>query len=324
MNQRSKPGPNDALATRPGWSRLSEAAAELHAAELLARDPLAAPATVVPHLREFWRAITAAAVAAGIGERDAAEPESWLAAAHPGLELADRSALLGHWRSLAGERAPSKRELVVHSEAARSLLARLEPEIGGVPLVRRKRRIQWAVLGVIVLLTPLALYVALNTEVPGSGPWRAAYYPDPEFEGRPTIVREDLLDHDWGDGAPHDVIPPDKFSVRWDTCLDLEQAGPVVFQVNANDGARVYINGEQVIDAWERDPVTNRRGFGSAELYLDAGVHHLRVDYYESLGEANIKLSASLDQSLPGPLSREHLRYPGDDFDEDDPCAAVR
>ncbi|MFO7566850.1 MAG: PA14 domain-containing protein, partial [Enhygromyxa sp.] len=167
---------------------------------------------------------------------------------------------------------------------------------------------------------------ALHTEVPGTGPWRAAYHADTAFESRPVLVREDSVEHDWKDTAPHEKIAPDKFAVRWDTCLrlDEEPAGPVVLQVNANDGARVFVDGEQVIDAWDRDPKGGRRGFGSAELELEAGVHHLRVEYFESLGDAHIKLSASLDGSLPGPLPRERLSYPGDDFDESDPCAAVR
>lgn len=312
------------LEQRPGWTELREAADELHAAELLVGDPLATATTAVPHLRAFWRMIAAAGRAAGIGKRDAAEPDAWLDGELLGLDGKARQALRGHIRSLAAAQPPSKRELRAQVAAARSLLARLEPEVGGVPLYRRKRRVLWASVGTAVILTPLALYVALNTEVPGTGPWRAAYHADKALESRPVVVREDTIEHDWNDTAPLEQIAPDKFSVRWDTCLRIDQAGPVVVQVNANDGARVLIDGELVIDAWDRNPTTRRRGFGSAELELDAGIHHLRVEYFESLGDASIKLSASLDGSVPGPLAREQLLYPGDEIDEQDPCAAVR
>lgn len=319
---------SESLEARPGWTSLRDAAEELHAAALLVGDPIAKPTTAIPHLREFWPAILAAASAAGIGERHADGPEAWLAAGVPGLDARTQQVLQDQLRLLAGGpedmSPPSKRALRGQVAAAQALLAVLEPEIGGVPLYRSKRRRLWATVGTAVVLTPLALYVALHVEVPGSGPWRAAYYADTEFESRPVIVREDDIEHDWGDGAPHEKIAPDKFSVRWDTCLHVEEAGPVVLQVNADDGARVFVDGEQVIDAWERDPTVRRRGFGSAELELEAGVHHLRVDYYESLSDARIKLSASLDGSLPGPLERDQLIYPGDDFDEQDPCAAVR
>jgi hypothetical protein len=309
---------------RPGWTQLREAADELHAAELLVGDPLATPTTAVPHLRAFWRAIAAAGRAAGIGKRDAEAPETWLDGEIVGLDAKARQTLVGHVRALAGEQVPNKRELRTHVAAARSLLARLEPEIGGTPLYRRKRQTLWAAVGSAIVLLPIALYFVLHVEVPGTGPWRAAYYADKALESRPVVVREDTIEHDWKDTAPHEKIAPDKFSIRWDTCLRVEQAGPVVFQVHANDGARVYVDGELLIDAWEKDPSTRRRGFGSGELELEPGIHHLRVEFFESLGDASIKLSASLDGNLPAPLERERLLYPGDDFDEQDPCAAVR
>lgn len=312
------------LDARPGWTTLREAADELHAAELLVGDPLATPSTAVPHLRAFWQAIAKAGSAACIGKRDADDAIAWLEGELVGLDASARQALSKHVRSLAGEQAPSKRELRAHVAAARSLLARIEPEIGGVPLYRRKRRVLWSTVGTAIVLLPLALYVALNREVPGTGPWRAAYYADKALEGSPVIVREDTIEHDWNDTAPLEKIAPDKYSVRWDTCLRIDQAGPVVFQVRANDGARVLVDGELLIDAWEKNPATGRRGFGSGELELEAGIHHLRVEYFESMGDASIKLSASLDGSLPGPLERERLLYPGDDLDEQDPCAAVR
>ena len=86
--------------------------------------------------------------------------------------------------------------------------------------------------------------------------------------------------------------------------------------VKANDAARVFIDGESVVNAWDKDKKTGKRGHGSATIELDAGIHHLRVEYFESLGSADIKFAASFDESIPGPLSAEILRYPGDDLDE--------
>jgi hypothetical protein len=290
---------HESLATRPGWTKLREATDELHAAELLVGDPLATPATAVPHLRAFWRTIASACSEAGLA---AANAPAWLEA----------------------ESLPSKRELRGHVVEARALLARVEPEIGGVPLYRRKRRILWTAVGTAVVLTPLMLYVALHVDVPGTGPWRASYFTDKALESRPVVVREDSIEHDWNDTAPLEMLPPDKFSIRWDTCLRIDEAGPVVFQIHANDGARVFVDGQTVIDAWDKDPTTRRRGFGSGEIDLAAGIHHLRVEFFESMGDASIKFSASLDGNLPGPLERDRLLYPGDELDEQDPCGAVR
>jgi hypothetical protein len=319
----------ESLATRPGWAELGKAGDALHAAELLLGDPIAAPTSALPHLREFWAAIVAAGVAAGLG-RVGDEPTNtlagarqWLASELPGAADGLRHACAEQLETLASA-DPSKPALRRHASVARRLLAALEPEIGGVPLRRRRLKLLWSSVGVAIVVLPILLYTLLLAEVPGTGPWRAAYYADTEFKDDPVVVREDSVDHDWKDTAPHEKLAPDKYSVRWDTCVQIDEPGPVVFQVNANDGARILLDGELVIDAWDKHPITNRRGFGSAELVLEPGVHHLRVEFFESLGNAHIKLSASFDGELPGPIPRDRLRYPGDDFDEQDPCAAVR
>jgi hypothetical protein len=311
------------LSERPGWEQLRRAADELHAAELLIGDPLASPRTAVPHLQEFWTELVAAGLAAGLGA--SREPEAWLQGCEiAGLGNRERAALLDHWRALQAGGMPQASMLRAHTRSARALLGRMEPIIGGVPLYARKRRVRWAIVGVAIMLLPVLIYTALHSELDGEGPWHATYFGDRKLEQQATIVREADINHDWSKDAPHDAVPPDKFSARWDTCLRIDEAEPLILQVNANDGARVYVDGAVVIEAWDKSPETRKRGFGSAELTLEPGVHHLRVEYFESLGAATLKFAASFDGELPVPVPNDRLLYPGDDFDEDDVCAAVR
>jgi hypothetical protein len=308
---------------RPGWAQLRSAGDELHAAELLIGDPLASPHTAVPHLREFWTQMLAAASAAGLA--NAHEPDAWLRSCEiAGLDARDRTALLDHWLALQSAEAPDARMLRAHARAARAFVLLVEPIIGGVALYTRKRRIMWGVVGVAIVLLPFLTYAALKTEVPGDGPWRATYFSDRKLENQAKVMRELDINHDWSKDAPMEALPPDKFSGRWDTCLRIAESDAVVLQVNANDGARVLIDGELVIDAWEKSAETRKRGFGSIELPLEPGIHHLRVEYFESLGAASIRFAASFDGELPAALPSERLLYPGDDLDEDDPCADVR
>jgi hypothetical protein len=313
------------LSERPGWEQLRRAADELHAAELLTGDPIASPRTAVPHLQAFWTELVAAALAAGLAKADAREVEDWLRSCEiAGLASRERAALLDHWRALQAGGVPQAGAMRAHTRSARALLGRMEPLIGGVPLLARKRRARWAAVGVAIVLLPVLTYTALHTEAEGEGPWRATYFSDRKLEKEATVVREADINHDWGKDAPHDAVPPDKFSARWDTCLRIDEANPLILQVNANDGARVYVDGETVIDAWEKAPKTRKRGFGSAELTLEPGVHHLRVEYFDSMGAASMKFAASFDGELPVPLPNDRLSYPGDDFDEEDPCEAAR
>jgi hypothetical protein len=47
-----------------------------------------------------------------------------------------------------------------------------------------------------------------------------------------------------------DTIPADRFSVRWDSCLTLDVAQEVAFQLTSDDGSRLFIDGKQTIDNW--------------------------------------------------------------------------
>lgn len=317
------------LSERPGWEQLRRAADELHAAELLIGDPLASPRTAVPHLQEFWTELVAAGLAAGLGPgpagADARKHEAWLSTCEiAGLDNRERAALLDHWRALQAGGVPHASTMRAHARSARKLLGRMEPIIGGMPLYARKRRARWAVVGVAIVLLPVLVYTALQTELDGDGPWRATYFRDRKLEKQATRLREANINHNWGKDAPYDAVPPDKFSARWDTCLRIDEASLVILQVHANEGARVYVDGETVIDAWEKAPKPRKRGFGSAELTLEPGVHHLRIDYVESMGAASMKFAASFDGEMPVPVPNDRLLYPGDDFDEEDACAAVR
>jgi hypothetical protein len=256
-------------------------------------------------------------MAAGIGTGPGVD--AWLSSAIPGVDARLLQACRRHHAELGEEL--STRALRGQLEAGRRLLATLEPQIGGEALRRRKRRILWSSVGVAVVLLPVLVYALLHTEIPGQGPWRAAYHADRKLESKPVVRREQSVDHDWGKKAPLEEIPPEKFSVRFDTCLHIDEASSAVFQLNANDGGRVFLDGETLIDAWDKDPKTRRRGVGTAKIDLEAGVHHLRVEYFQGLGSASLLLSASFDGEVPAALPSDRLSYPGDDFDEADPCA---
>lgn len=317
----------ETLAARPGWEQLRRAGAELHAAEVLLGDPIAEDATALVHLRAYWTAIHAAGQAARLGDPAGETPAAWLGAPISGLDKGTRAKLrrqLGELDAGLGEGLSARFGLRAHARSARELFEALEPLIGGVPLRRRRLRRLWGTVAVVLLLGPLASYYALTRKIEGAGPWRATYYADRELDKELTVLRELTVDHDWASGAPLEAVPPDKFSVAWDTCVVLPEVTNLVLQVNANDGARVLVDGEPVIEAWERDPKTRKRGSGSGAVELDAGIHHLRAEYFESMGKASIKLSASFDDEIPAAIPSASLRYPGDRIDEDDPCAGVR
>jgi len=116
--------------------------------------------------------------------------------------------------------------------------------------------------------------------------WRGEYYNNRSFTGSPVLVRDDAnLDFNWGIGTPAASLPADNFAVRWTRNLTFG-VGTYRFRVLADDGVRLWVDEQLVIDDW-RD---GGAGEVSGEAALAQGQHSLRVEYYEASGEASFKL----------------------------------
>jgi hypothetical protein len=155
----------------------------------------------------------------------------------------------------------------------------------------------------------------------GVGQWHGAYYPGKDFRGEPDTRREADVDFSWGLLPPTDSIPADRFAARWTTCLNLDKDVEASFMLIADDGAKLLIDGEVVIDLWEPPEDVEMPFSHGREHALTSGVHRVEVEYREEDEAAEVHLLATFDKDIPpGPLPSNSLDYPGDDFDEDDPC----
>ncbi|HSJ59565.1 MAG TPA: PA14 domain-containing protein [Anaerolineae bacterium] len=119
--------------------------------------------------------------------------------------------------------------------------------------------------------------------------WRGSYYPVRDLSGAPRFERNDpAIDFNWGAGSPRHDIPAENFAVRWTRRLQLSQGGTYRFVVVSDDGARLWIDGQLIIDSW-RDGYTT----DEATIALAAGGHDVRLEFYEHLGGALIRLTWS-------------------------------
>ena len=124
------------------------------------------------------------------------------------------------------------------------------------------------------------------TPTPAAVGWRAEYYANRSLSGAPALVRGDPdVNFNWGAFSPAASIPADDFSARWTRSLGFS-AGVHRFYVRSDDGVRVWLDGELIVDQWhDASNVTY-----SAERTLSAGTHAVRVEYYENRGDAQIQL----------------------------------
>ncbi|MEM6993382.1 MAG: PA14 domain-containing protein [Myxococcota bacterium] len=145
-------------------------------------------------------------------------------------------------------------------------------------------------------------------------PWRGEYYSNEEFKGKAEIDFTDKLEFNFGRGPPLESMPKDEFSIRWTTCLQVEEDGEFAFELTSDDGSRLFVDGVQVVDNW--GPHGRRAKDGSIDL--EVGPHLLEVEYFDRRYEGKVKLhydaEGGRDFALIPP---EVLKAPAEG---DDPC----
>jgi hypothetical protein len=135
-------------------------------------------------------------------------------------------------------------------------------------------------LALLLPASPRALAAPLQ-QAP-SGSWLAQYWNGIDLAGAPAVQRiESAINHNWGAGSPDPAIQSDFFSARWTGSFSLP-AGTYRLRTRSDDGMRVRVNNQLVIDDWVQHAVTERM----AEIQLAAGLHTFVIEYFEYQGEA--------------------------------------
>ena len=123
------------------------------------------------------------------------------------------------------------------------------------------------------------------------------YYANPDLTDLALVRVDPNVDYDWGTGSYDANGSADSFSVRWSGQVESQFTETYTLFVNANDGARLWVNGQSLVDQFESALVNE----ASATIELVAGrKYDIQLEYRENTGDASVKLEWSSDQ-----LSRE-------------------
>ena len=159
------------------------------------------------------------------------------------------------------------------------------------------------VTGALVFLSAVAAVLSLTAK-PKTG-WRASYYPNGELRPPAKEREESQIKFNWRSEAPMAGMPKDHFSVRWNTCLALPSARALHVTVGSNDGARVKLDGQTIIDNWKLQYFAWR----SHKVKVPAGTHRLQVEYFENTGDARVEVTVR-DLQRRAPLEQKHFKLP--------------
>jgi hypothetical protein len=105
---------------------------------------------------------------------------------------------------------------------------------------------------------------------------------------RVTATRTDAkIDFDWGTSSPLNGIDSDFFTTRWLGEIEPPLTGTYTFFTESDDGVRLWVNDQLIVDKWILQPATEWGG----SINLTAGNKYpIRLEYFEEQGGAVMKL----------------------------------
>ncbi|MEM7553097.1 MAG: PA14 domain-containing protein [Cyanobacteria bacterium P01_A01_bin.84] len=127
--------------------------------------------------------------------------------------------------------------------------------------------------------------------IPGTGTGlRGEYYDNINFTDLNLTRIDPTINYDWSIGSPDTSINPDTFSVVWSGQIEAKYSELYTLYSTTDDGVRVFIDDELVIDSFINQPATERSG----SIDLEAGQrYNIRIEYYENRGLASAELEWS-------------------------------
>jgi len=123
---------------------------------------------------------------------------------------------------------------------------------------------------------------------PGQHGLKGEYFNNMTLEGEPVLTRiDDMLNFDWGGGAPAADVNSDCFSARWTGFLIPMVTGKYKIGITCDDGMRLSIDDQLILEDWGNHAARTTH----KEIDLEAGhSYKLKIEFYENSLEALAKL----------------------------------
>ena len=142
-------------------------------------------------------------------------------------------------------------------------------------------QLSWSSAGIAKQIIPQgALFPSSSAPQPGDGTGLSATYFSDMGLTTSALTRVDpTINFDWGNGSPGAGVPTDRFSARWTGQVQPPATGTYTFYTNADDGVRLWVNGQLLVDDWSDHGPRERSG----TIALVGGQKYdLKVEYYEN------------------------------------------
>lgn len=122
---------------------------------------------------------------------------------------------------------------------------------------------------------------------------KAEYFNNTSFKGEPFFTKVDqITNSDLVRGAKIPELKDlEKYSIRWSGKISVPQTGEYNFKVTGDDGYRLSINSNEIVNDWAEHDMTTKNG----QIYLEKGKSYdFKLEYFQISGKSRIYVSWQL------------------------------
>lgn len=132
------------------------------------------------------------------------------------------------------------------------------------------------------------------------------YFNQEDLTNIALIRTDDNIDFYWGSGSPDPGMEFNTYSVVWEGEIESPVSETMTFTATTDDGVKLYVNNQLIIDHWEDQGATGRTGSIAMTAWQRVPI---RIEYYENGVYASARLEWA-SNSLPTEIVPSHFLYP--------------
>jgi beta-glucosidase len=130
---------------------------------------------------------------------------------------------------------------------------------------------------------------ALTPSTGGGTGLTAQFYNNTSLTGTPVLtLNNNMPDTDFGGVSPGTGVNATNWSAKWTGTLTAPSAGTYTFAVTSDDGSKLSVNGQEILNQWRDQATSTAQG----SVTLTAGQQvPIELDYYQAAGGDNVSLA---------------------------------
>ncbi len=139
-----------------------------------------------------------------------------------------------------------------------------------------------------LLISVIMIPVTVSAETGSGTGLSAKYYNTKDLTGNYVDRIDQTINFNWGYNSPGNNINSDNFSIQWTGQVQPLYSEEYTFYTYSDDGVRLWVNGQQLINNWTGHAATEDSG----KITLVAGQKYdIKLQYFDSAEAARISLS---------------------------------